>query len=56
MPVNWPVHAKDFLSDDPRKKVMPISGDFEEWCATPCQGAVRGARCQGRSISSGARL
>ena len=58
MPVNWPIHAKDFLSDDPRKKVMPISGDFEEWCATPCQKRsmseaidVRGARCQGRSMS-----
>ena len=38
MPVKWPVHAKDFLSDDPRKKVMPISCDFEEWCAPPCQG------------------
>ena len=37
MPVNWPAHAKDFLSDDLSKKVMPISGDFEEWCATTCQ-------------------
>ena len=37
MPVNWPAHAKDFLSDDLSKKVMPISGDFEEWCGTPCQ-------------------
>ena len=37
MPVNWPIHAKDFLTDDPKKKVMPIAGDFEEWCATPCQ-------------------
>ena len=37
MPVNWPAHAKDFLSDDLSKKVMPISGDFEEWCANPCK-------------------
>ena len=51
MPVNWPVHAKDFLSDDPKKKVLPISGDFEEWRGTPWQVRsmsealdVRGAR------------
>ena len=37
MPVNWPAHAKDFLSDHLSKKVMPISVDFEEWCVTPCQ-------------------
>ena len=37
IPVNWRVHAKDFLSDNLAKKVMPISGDFEEWCAHPCQ-------------------
>ena len=37
MPVNWPAHAKGFLSDDLSKKVMPNSGDFEEWCGTPCQ-------------------
>ena len=45
MPVNWPVHAKDFLSDDPKKKVLPISGDFGV-VRDPLSGAldVRGAR------------
>ena len=61
MPAKWRAHAKDFLSYNLRKKVMPISGDFEEWRATPCQGRsmsgaldVRGARYRPgpRTISS----
>ena len=35
--MNWRVHAKEFLSANLGKKVMPISGGFKEWCATPCQ-------------------